>query len=340
MDKEKPTVSFITINYNGLKDTCELIDSILRTVQSVTYDIMVVDNDSIEDEATLIRKRYAAHIEDATSGTPQMDKHIMIRCDITIAPSVTVDPKYPKCLALRTFRNSKNIGFPAANNVAICHSEGQYLFLINNDAYLEEDGLPFLIERLDSEHNMLGVSPKIRFAAPPHLIQYAGYTRLSNITLRNKTIGYGKEDNGDYDVAHPVPYMHGAAMMVKTRMQYAIGDMPDVFFLYYEEMDWSALMTEFGYTLWYEPRCTVFHKEAQSTGGGESVQRTFYMTRNRLLFAFRNLRWYYATLSIAYQITIAASKNSLRYLFKRRPDLAAAVWRGVYAFIVLPKKTY
>lgn len=70
--------------------------------------------------------------------------------------------------------------------------------------------------------------------------------------------------------------------------------MPEIFFLYYEELDWSTHITRAGYELWYEPRCTVFHKESQSTGQLSKL-RTYYLTRNRLLYAWRNLegsnRW-------------------------------------------------
>ena len=48
----EPQVSFITVCYNGFKDTCELIESLQTHVHSVSYEIIVVDNASREDEAT------------------------------------------------------------------------------------------------------------------------------------------------------------------------------------------------------------------------------------------------------------------------------------------------
>lgn len=39
-----PQVSFITVCYNGFKDTCELIESLQTHVHSVSYEIIVVDN--------------------------------------------------------------------------------------------------------------------------------------------------------------------------------------------------------------------------------------------------------------------------------------------------------
>lgn len=53
-----PQVSFITICYNGFKDTCELIESLQNKIHSVSYEIIVVDNASREDEAVKIQALY------------------------------------------------------------------------------------------------------------------------------------------------------------------------------------------------------------------------------------------------------------------------------------------
>lgn len=53
-------------------------------------------------------------------------------------------------------------------------------------------------------------------------------------------------------------------MIIKREVIEKIGMMPEIFFLYYEELDWSTSMTRAGYELWYEPRCTVFIKKAKA----------------------------------------------------------------------------
>lgn len=295
---ETPLLSFITVNYNGWKDTCELIESIQQTVRSVTYEIMVVDNASQVNEAAMIQQKY---------------------------PTV------------KTIRSEQNLGFAGGNNLALKEAQGRYFFLINNDAYLEEDTVHYLIERLESHRMIGGVSPKIRFAFPPQAIQYAGYTPLSSITLRNQALGCGQKDDGSFDLPHPTPFLHGAAMMVKREIIKQVCMMPEVYFLYYEELDWSTLMTEHGYELWYEPGCTVFHKESQSTGQ-TSYLRTFFLTRNRLLYGYRNRFGMEQKLSLLYQMTVVAGKSSLLFARRGRFDLLRAVWKGIAAFIGMPHK--
>ncbi|WP_294470645.1 glycosyltransferase family 2 protein [uncultured Bacteroides sp.] len=282
-------VSFITICYNGYDDTCELIESLRKYVRSVSYEIIVVDNASRENEAAKIKEKY---------------------------PFVT------------TLRSDTNRGFSGGNNLGIKVANGQYIFLINNDTYVESDGFHNLIERLESGKNIGAVSPKIRFAFPPQNIQFAGFTPLSTITIRNEVVGFGHPDDGSFDTAHTTPYLHGAALMVKREAIEKVGLMPEVYFLYYEEVDWCTRMTDAGYELWYEPRCTVFHKESQSTGQLSKL-RTYYMTRNRLLYTRRNRTGSQRLLSIFYQCTVAAGKNSILFALKGRFDLFSAVWKGV-----------
>ena len=178
------------------------------------------------------------------------------------------------------------------------------------------------------------VCPKIKFSWGDHRIQYAGYTPLSKITLRNKSIGFGEEDNGQYNIAHPTPYAHGAAMMVKKEVIEKVGMMPECYFLYYEELDWSMMIRRNGYEIWYEPTCTIFHKESQTTGQ-QSPLKTYYITRNRLLFAQRNITGIERFITYIYLIGIVTVKDILKYLNKGQVNMAKAVMKGIKDFIKL-----
>ena len=288
-------LSIITINYNGLKDTCELIDSLPLEDESI--EVIVVDNASKEDEATEIEQRY-----------PQ----------------------------IKVIRSQENLGFAGGNNLGIQAAKGKYLFFINNDTILSHHTSDFshLINRLESSPKIGAVSPKIKFSWGDNPIQFAGYTPLSSITMRNRTIGYGETDNGQYDTAHPTPYAHGAAMMIKREVIEKAGLMPECYFLYYEELDWSMMIRRAGYDIWYEPACTIFHKESQTTGHNSPL-RTSYMTRNRLLFVKRNINSPQKYLTYLYLIGIVALRDITKYTLHRRPDQAHATLKGLYDFLTL-----
>lgn len=90
------------------------------------------------------------------------------------------------------------------------------------------------------------------FSLPRH-IQFAGYTPLTHVTLRNALIGFGMPDDGSFDTPRDTPYAHGAAMMVRREVPRKAGPMPDIYFLYYEELDWSVRIREQGWKIAYDP---------------------------------------------------------------------------------------
>ena len=290
-------LSIITINYNGLEDTCELIESLPKGDDSI--EVIVVDNNSRQDEASEIEKRYS--------------QVIVIRSD-------------------------QNLGFAGGNNLGIQVAHGKYLYFLNTDTIIKKQSFNSnfqpLIDRLESSGNIGMVCPKIRFTWGNNPIQYAGYTPLSPVTLRNWSIGEGEEDHGQYDTPHITPYAHGAAMMVKREIIEKIGLMPECYFLYYEELDWSEMIRRAGYEIWYEPACTVYHKESQTTGKASPL-KTFYMTRNRLLFAKRNVKGGFKYLTYLYLMTIVALKDNINYLFHGRIDLCWSTLKGIIHFIKL-----
>ena len=288
-------LSIITINYNGQKDTCELIGTL--PLEDKSIEVIVIDNASAQDEATIIKERF-----------PQV----------------------------KVIRSKENLGFAGGNNLGIKAAQGKYLFFLNNDILLKPQVSDFrpLIARLKSSPKIGIVCPKIKFSWGNQLIQFASYTPLSPITMRNKAIGCGEVDHGQFDTPHPTPYAHGAAMMIKREVIEKAGLMPECYFLYYEELDWSMMIRHAGYEIWYEPTCTVFHKESQTTGQNSPL-RTYYITRNRLLFAQRNQQDMTKYITYLYLIGIVTIRDLLKYSFQQRWDLVRATIRGVFGFIKL-----
>ena len=283
-------LSIITINYNGLKDTCALIESIPFNDK---MEVIVVDNASKNDEATIIKQRY---------------------------PFASV------------IRSEKNLGYAGGNNLGIKAAHGKFLFIINNDTIFKNFNVQTLIDRLEISKEIGIVCPKIRFAWGNNPIQYAGYTPLSKSTIRNQAIGFGEEDKGQYETAHPTPYAHGAAMLIKREAIEKVGLMPECYFLYYEELDWSMMFTRAGYQIWYEPSCTIYHKESQSTGQNSPL-RTYYITRNRLMLVKRNFRSFNKYIAYCYLMGIVVPKDILKASLKGQFRLLIATLKGTRDFM-------
>ena len=282
-------ISIITINFNGLKDTCALIETITF---NDNLEVIVVDNASQEEEADTISKRFSQ---------------------------------------VKVIKSEKNLGFAGGNNLGIRAAQGKYIFLINNDTIFKDFNIQVLIKRLESSPNIAVVCPKIRFAWGSHPIQYTGYTPLSKITVRNQAIGFGEEDHGQYDNAHPTPYAHGAAMLIKREALEKVGLIPECYFLYYEELDWSMMFARAGFEIWYDPACTVYHKESQATGQNSPL-RTYYIVRNRLLLVKRNWCGVTKYLTYAYLLGVVGVRDILKYALSGKWELLKATTNGLRDF--------
>jgi len=284
-------LSIITINYNGLVDTCTLIETIPFNNH---LEMIVVDNASQRKEET-----------------------------------DTISKRFPQ---VKVIKSEKNLGFAGGNNLGIRAAQGKYILLINNDTIFKDFNIQALIKRLESSPKIAVVCPKLRFSWGNNPIQYAGYTPLSKITVRNQAIGFGEEDHGQYDTAHPTPYAHGAAMLIKREALEQVGLMPECYFLYYEELDWSMMFTHSGFEIWYDPACTVYHKESQATGQNSPL-RNYYIVRNRLLLVKRN--WHGASkyLSYAYLLGVVGLRDIIKNVITGKWDILKATLKGIFDFL-------
>lgn len=290
-------VSIITVNYNGLADTCEMIQS-FRRHETYPYEIIVVDNGSQMPEGEEIKKRY---------------------------PEIK--------LVLNT-----NTGFAGGNNAGLKVARGNYLFFLNNDTIIKEPILEALVSRLESDPKNGGASPMLKYSYAPDTLQYAGFTPFSPITLRNSSIGFNEKDQPRYRTARPTASMHGAAMMVRRDVVQQVGPMTEVYFLFYEEFDWSARIQRAGYQLWYEPAAIVYHKESMTARKGTPL-REFYLSRARILFARRNIAGSKKWISLLYLSFVASPKKAIIYLLHGNFQLASAAINGTFNGLLSEKKT-
>ncbi len=285
----EPLVSIITVNYNQIEVTMDL----LRSLQKISYqniEIIVVDNNSQNDNFDLLKK------------------------------------EFPNVLLIRS---NINRGFAGGNNLGLHFAKGKYILFLNNDVVVTQGFIEPMVHLLESDNKIGMVSPKIRFYYMPDTIQYAGYTPMNKISLRQNLIGYKQKDSGQFDTTQATYSVHGAAMMVPAQILKKVGLMAEVYFLYYEEHDWSFRIKKAGFKVYYQPKSLVFHKESVSTGKNSSL-KIYYITRNRILYARRNYNGLIFILNILYLVLIASPKNALLYLLQARFDLFIALLKGLF----------
>jgi GT2 family glycosyltransferase len=216
----------------------------------------------------------------------------------------------------RLIKNTQNLGFAGGNNVGIKASDGKYILLLNNDTEVDPGFIEPMIKLFEENPDCGAVSPKIKYFQNPDIIQYAGFTRMNPLTLRMKAIGNKQPDNGLYDQVEETNFAHGCAMMVPRKVINEVGLMPEEYFLYYEEHDWSTTIKRLGYKIFYQPLSVVYHKESVSVQK-DSLLKTYFLNRNRILYMRRNHKMFYKVVATLYLLLISFPKNIFSYLVKR-----------------------
>lgn len=283
----QPLISFLSVNYNQPAVSIELLDS-LQKLSYPRWEIVVVDNGSQPSDLKEQCAKYAG---------------------------------------VKFVRSEENLGFAGGNNYGLSHCEGDYIFLINNDTEVPPDFLEPIVDLLAEQPRLGALSCKIRFFDQPDTLQYAGFTPMSKITIRNAGIGFGEADSEKYSQNYTTHFCHGAAMLVPRKVIEAVGTMYDGYFLYYEEYDWAQRIKDAGYEIWYCGKSHLLHKESVSTGKNSPL-KMYYLTRNRLLFARRNYAGSTMLLTWLYFSLVALPKNILVNILKGDWKLARAFWQG------------
>jgi GT2 family glycosyltransferase len=283
----QPLVSIITVNYNQSAITCEL----LASLQKITYpniEIWVVDNASEERIKFLIKSNF-----------PQV----------------------------KVIESNENLGFAGGNNLAIKEAQGEFLMFLNNDTEVAPDFLEPLVETMLSNPKIGICASKIHFFYTPNIIQFAGSSALHPYKIQSFSVGYGEKDKGQYDTMKPTYLAHGAGMMVRKEAIRKVGLMPEIFFLYYEEIDWCEQIKKAGYEIYFVPQSLILHKESVSVGKESTIQ-IYYKTRNRILLARRWRKGIGKLLSLTY-LGLVAIRDLLNYLFHRKYSYFRTYWQAI-----------
>jgi GT2 family glycosyltransferase len=247
-------VCIIVLNWNGLKDTLECLES-LKALTYPNYEVLVVDNAS-------------------TGGDVSGLKH-------AFADSVSI------------IENDRNYSFCEGNNIgiryAIEHSNPDYFLLLNNDTIVDPGFLSSLISACENDPSIGMAGPKVYFHQDPNVIQSVG-GRINWWKGQALLLGNNEVDRGQFDGTGEVDWVSGCALVARRTAIDAIGLLYAPYFGYFEETDWCVRCKRAGYRVMVVPEARVWHKNRISydVNSATSSPHTYYMTRNRVLFMKRN----------------------------------------------------
>lgn len=233
--------------------------------------------------------------------------------------------KYP---FIKLIKSKTNVGFAAGNNLGMRTAKGKYFFLLNNDTEVAPNFLEPIVELMETNENIGIASSKLLYYSKPNTIQYAGHNGINVYTGRGFVVGYLNTNSEKYNTSYKTELAHGAAMMISRKALNKIGLMAELFFLYYEEIDFCERVKQAGFEIWFCGRSVVYHKESMSTGKSSPL-KTYYLTRNRLIYSRRNTKAFQHYACVLFFLFISFPKGVLELFFKGEFTLLSAFTRGV-----------
>jgi GT2 family glycosyltransferase len=298
----QPKTYIILLNYNGWEDSIECIESIFKC-HNKNYHIILVDNNSPNNSVEKIelwaKGKLKIELDESnklkSKTFPFIQKPLKYRL-ITEDESCNyfgLAEEYQ----LTIIKANKNKGFSYGNNIGIKHALSQkdsdFFWILNNDTIIDPNSLDELLKYFNKNSNRnLGIlGAKVKYYDEPNMIQCAGGAKYNKWLAYGKQIGNQTIDNGEYDNNNINPdLIIGASMFVSNDFIKNVGLLSEDYFLYFEEQDWAERAKRKSFTLEYNYKAVIYHKEGRSIGGnqlnirGISKLSDFYYARNKILF--------------------------------------------------------
>jgi len=222
-------LAVIVLNWNGLADTRECLNSLLAAPNRDAR-IYVVDNASSDGSVEALAREFGAQI------------------------TLVV--------------NSENLLYAGGNNAGIRRAlddDCSHLLLLNNDTIADARLLDELCVAADRSGDAI-LCPKIYFADPPDMLWYAGgVLDVSRATFLHR--GHGESDHGQFDAEEHTDWATGCALFASRRVFEATGFLDERLGLYNEDVDFCLRAARSGFPIVYVPRGKVWHKVSASVGG-------------------------------------------------------------------------
>ena len=191
-------------------------------------------------------------------------------------------------IGFRHVRNASNLGASTARNQGLEASSGRYIAVMDNDiAIRQRSWAGKLIAALAERPDAAIVGPKLVFATPPHLVQFAG--GAVSPSGRVEFVGRGlPADTPWLNRPRDVQCFISACWMMPRTIYDEQGGFDEIFNpVQFEDIDYSYRVRHAGYKILYVPDVQMYHFENVTTGMSPTLNSTYLIIKNGLKFKAR-----------------------------------------------------
>ena len=278
--------SIVIVNWKSIDFLMKCIESIKKNTLS-SYEIIVIDNNSSEDEQKLIK-----NFSD-----------------------------------IKFILNGENLGFAAANNQGFRIAQGKYIFMLNPDTIILNCAIDKMMNFLEQNDSIYAVGPKLYYSEKldyhPSVKTHPSPFRqlLWMLPLSGFVQGILTKYFFNNEKTQKVFCVWGAAILFKKEVVERIGYLDERFFVYTEEVDFCKRMNLEGLDLYYFPKAEIIHFGGKSQQNATTKKNTLLWASNikyfEKYFSRKNILINFLLLIIILKIKITLfKKNELSPIIK------------------------
>ena len=255
--KKQPLVSIIILNWNGLEDTIECLES-LKKITYPNYEVIVADNGSTGNDAQVLEEKFGDYI------------HLIV--------------------------NDRNYGFAGGNNIgmryALGNSNSDYLLLLNNDTIVAPEFLAEMVKVAESDPAIGAAVAKIYLYHRPNRLETVG-SKINMWRGQCFRIGWMRKDTGQYEEVKELDAAATNSFLITKGIVQNIGFFDESYFIYLDDADYCVRVRRAGYKIVYVPKAKIWHKVGKSSRRVTGLPY-YYLARNNFRFMRKHAtRWQY-----------------------------------------------
>lgn len=245
------------VNYNTVDLLKKCLQSIFSNEHQTPFEVLVVDNNSKDGSAGMVRKEF---------------------------PRVNL------------IANSINIGYARAVNQALKVSGGEYLLILNADLRLMPKAIDELKKFMDLHPEagivgakLLNPDGTLQYSCRTfYTLRTILYRRtfLAKLFPHSKIVRKHLMADWDHNDVREVDWLLGSCLMVRRKAVNDVGMMDERYFLYFEDVDWCYRMKRGGWKVYYFPQAQMIHHHRR-----DSARKKF--SRQSLSHFISALYFYY-----------------------------------------------
>ena len=295
----QPKVSIIILNWNGLEDTIECLES-LKKINYPNYEVIIVDNGSEGNDAQVLEEKFGDYI------------HLI--------------------------KNNRNYGFAGGANIgmryALNNSNHDYFLLLDNDTVVDPEFLTEMVKVAEADPAIGIAGAMIYYYDQPERLQFvSGKTDfwlgdIIGMSWIDRVLRRKKIDRGQYDSIKETEQIGFWSALIKRKVVESISLLDEEYFFTWEVPDYCLRTWEAGYKIVYVPKAKVWHKWQTAKKLDGFIE--YYNPRNRFRFMKQYAtKWQYRCFLIYFFGIHFWLATAYYLIWHRRPRVLFSFYKGV-----------